>query len=95
MNKSDLIEVVAERSNISLKEAAEIANTVFDTMKAALVDGDRIEIRGFGSFVTKYYRAYEGRNPKTGEVIQVEAKKLPFFKSGKELKRRVNNSAGE
>ena len=90
MNKSDLIEILADRSNISIKEASEIVNTVFDAMTETLVKADRIEIRGFGSFVVKNYGAYEGRNPKTGDSINVGAKRLPFFKVGQELKRRVN-----
>lgn len=90
MNKSDLIEIVAEKSNISIKEASEVVNTVFGSMTDALVKGDRIEIRGFGSFINKNYGSYEGRNPKTGETIHVGSKRLPFFKVGKELKQRVN-----
>ena len=62
---------------------------VFSTMSRALIAGDRIEIRGFGSFVVKTYDGYTGRNPKTGETIQVEEKKLPFFKTGKDLVERV------
>jgi integration host factor subunit beta len=90
VNKSDLIEIVAEKSNISIKEASEVVNTVFSSMTDALVKGDRIEIRGFGSFINKHYGSYEGRNPKTGETIHVGSKRLPFFKVGKELKQRVN-----
>ena len=88
MNKSDLIEIVATQSNISLQEASAAVNVFFDSMCEALVDGERIEIRGFGSFVAKQYGAYAGRNPKTGEPIQVPAKRLAFFKVGKELKER-------
>ncbi len=65
--------------------------TAFGSIEQALTLGDRVEIRGFGSFKVKSYRSYTGRNPKTGEVIQVEEKKLPFFKVGKELKERVNS----
>ena len=90
MNKSDLMEIMAERSKISFKEATAVVNVVFDSMKEALVNGDRIELRGFGSFVVKNYDTYSGRNPKTGEVIQVPVKRLPSFKVGKELKQRVN-----
>lgn len=89
MNKSELIEAVAAQKNISFKKAEEIVNTIFDAMSTAMLEGDRIEIRGFGSFVIKEYRAYTGRNPKTGEAIAVRPKKLPFFKVGKELKERV------
>ncbi len=89
MNKSEMIEALAAKKGISLKKAEEIINTVFDSMTKALLDGDRIEIRGFGSFVVNEYKAYTGRNPKTGEAIAVRPKKLPFFKVGKELKERV------
>ena len=89
MNKSEMIEALAAKKGISFKKAEEIINTVFETMTKALLEGDRIEIRGFGSFVVNEYKAYTGRNPKTGEAIAVKPKKLPFFKVGKELKERV------
>ena len=89
MNKSEMIEALAVKKAISFKKAEEIINTVFETMTRALLDGDRIEIRGFGSFVVNEYKSYTGRNPKTGEAIAVRPKKLPFFKVGKELKERV------
>ena len=89
MNKSGLIELLAERRGISFKKAEEIVNTIFDALAEAMLSGDRIEIRGFGSFVINEYKAYTGRNPKTGESIAVKPKKLPFFKVGKELKERV------
>ena len=89
MNKSDLIESLAARKSLTVKQAEEIVNTVFGSMSDALLSNDRIEIRGFGSFVLKEYDAYIGRNPKTGESIQVNAKKLPFFKVGKGLKEKV------
>ena len=90
MNKSDLIEKMAERLDLPIREAASITNTIIDTMSDALAAGESIEIRGFGSFVVKEYGAYIGRNPKTGEEIQVRPKKLPFFKVGKDLRERVN-----
>jgi len=90
MNKSELVESLANKKNLTYKKSEEIINLIFDSMTEALVDGGRIEIRGFGSFVVKDYKAYMGRNPKTGEVIQVHPKKLPFFKVGKELRERVN-----
>ncbi len=90
MNKSELIEVIAEKSKIPKKRAEEAVNLVFDSMSQALVRGDRIEIRGFGSFVNREYESYTGRNPRTGESISVAPKKLPFFKVGKELKERVD-----
>ncbi|MBC8018394.1 MAG: integration host factor subunit beta [Verrucomicrobia bacterium] len=89
MNKSELIEQLASKKNISNKRAEEIVNLVFNSMTGALTEGDRIEIRGLGSFVVKDYGTYTGRNPKTGEPITVNPKKLPFFKVGKELKARI------
>lgn len=89
MNKSELIEQLALKKDISVKKAEEIVNLVFSSMTEAMVNGDRIEIRGLGSFVIKDYGTYTGRNPKTGEAIKVSPKKLPFFKVGKELKERI------
>ena len=89
MNKSEMIETLAAEKDISFKKAEEIVNTIFDAMTDAMVSGERIEIRGFGSFVVNDYKAYTGRNPKTGEAIAVKPKKLPFFKVGKELKLRI------
>lgn len=93
MNKSELIETLAAEKGLTYKKAEEIVNIVFDAMTAAMVREERIEIRGFGSFVVKDYKAYTGRNPKTGEPIKVKPKKLPFFKVGKELKERVDGQA--
>ncbi len=90
MNKSDLVESLAGKKNLTYKKAEEIVNLIFDSMTQALVDEDRIEIRGFGSFVVKHYEGYLGRNPKSGEVIEVQPKKLPFFKVGKELREKVD-----
>lgn len=89
MNKSELIELLSLKRGISLKKSEDIVNTIFDSMASAMISGDRIEIRGFGSFVINEYKSYTGRNPKTGESINVKPKKLPFFKVGKELKERV------
>lgn len=89
MNKSELIELLSLKRGISLKKSEDVVNTIFDSMAAAMMSGDRIEIRGFGSFVINEYKSYTGRNPKTGESINVKPKKLPFFKVGKELKERV------
>lgn len=91
MNKSELIETLAVNNGISYKRAEEVINTIFDAMASAMLSGERIEIRGFGSFVIKEYKAYMGRNPKTGDAIAVKPKKLPFFKVGKELKERVSS----
>ncbi len=95
MTKADLINVIAEKANITRVKAETVVNTIFDSMVEALMRGDRIEIRGFGSFVNRHYDAYEGRNPRTGEIIPVKEKKLPFFKVGKELKEEINKLAGE
>ena len=90
MNKSQLIEALAKEENLPLKKAEEVVNMIFAEMEMALVKGERVEIRGLGSFKVKNYDGYKGRNPKTGEVIEVAPKKLPFFKVGKELKERVD-----
>jgi integration host factor subunit beta len=91
MTKRDLIEEVAKAfPQLARRDAEVVVNAVFDTMTGALVRGDRIEIRGFGSFVVKQRQAREGRNPKTGAVVPVEAKRVPFFKVGKELRLRVD-----
>ncbi len=90
MNKSQLIEALAIEERLPLKKAEEVVNTVFGEMEAALIRGERVEVRGLGSFKIKNYDGYKGRNPKTGEIIKVEKKKLPFFKVGKELKERVD-----
>ncbi len=92
MNKSELIETLAEDIDLPIREAASITNTIIDTMSNALAGGDSIEIRGFGSFVVKEYGSYTGRNPKTGEKIKVAPKKLPFFKVGKDLRERVDQA---
>jgi integration host factor subunit beta len=90
MNKSQLIESLAKEESLPLRKAEEVVNTVFGEMEAALIRGERVEIRGLGSFKVKKYDGYKGRNPKTGEMIKVASKKLPFFKVGKELKERVD-----
>jgi integration host factor subunit beta len=90
MNKSELIEALAKEKDLPLRKAEEVVNTVFGEMENALINGERVEIRGLGSFKVKRYDGYKGRNPKTGEIINVGRKKLPFFKVGKELKERVD-----
>ncbi len=95
MTKSGLIEEVARRTpHISKKDTEVVVNTIFDSMIESLKDGDRIEIRGFGSFQVKMREAREGRNPKTGEPVHIGAKRTPFFKVGKELREMVDQSAG-
>jgi integration host factor subunit beta len=93
MNKSDLIEKVVEKTTLPRKRAELVVNLIFDSMTEALARGDRIEIRGFGSFISKQYRARTGRNPRTGQTIPVPAKRLPFFKVGKELRERVDGDS--
>ena len=90
MTKSDLINALNSEFDITKQDAATIVNLFFNEMSNALSKGDRVEIRGLCSFYVKNYRAYTGRNPKTGEPTEVEFKKLPFFKCGKELKERVD-----
>ena len=90
MNKSQLVEALAKAENLTLKTAEDVVNTVFKEMEKTLARGERIEIRGLGSFKIKDYESYDGRNPKTGKIIQVENKKLPFFKVGRDLKEMVD-----
>ena len=90
MKKSDLIEALSEKQNIPVGEAKGIVNTVLETMTETLVNGDHIEIRGFGSFSVKKYGSYTGRKPGTGEKIKVKAKKLPVFRVGKDLREAVD-----
>ncbi len=91
MNKSDLTRTLSKEYDLPAMKAEEIVDLVFEAMAKALVGGDRIEIRGFGAFSVKEYEGYTGRNPKTGELIAVESKKLPFFKVGKDLAGRLND----
>jgi integration host factor subunit beta len=91
MTKRDLIEeVVKLYPQFSRRDAEVMVNTVFDSMTKALCRGERVEIRSFGSFVVKQRNAREGRNPKTGTLVAVGPKRVPFFKVGKELRLRVN-----
>ncbi|MFV0347568.1 MAG: HU family DNA-binding protein [Halodesulfovibrio sp.] len=91
MNKSELVKMLAEQHNLSNDEAVIVVNSFFDSVRDALLEGDRVEIRGFGSFKVKDYSGYKGRNPKTGESVEVSSKKLPVFRAGKELKELVND----
>lgn len=90
MNNSDLISILKDKASLSTKEAKNFCNTFFGAIMESLGNGDRVEIRGFGSFTVKEYKPYTGRNPRTGERITVPSKKLPFFKVGKELKEIVD-----
>jgi len=91
MNKSELIKTLADENAISVDEATVVVNTFFDSIRQALLHDQRVEIRGLGSFKIKQYQGYSGRNPKTGEVVSVAPKKLPFFRAGKELKEFINS----
>ena len=90
MNKLELISALKAEADISKAEAARVVQIFFDNMADAMARGERVEIRGLCSFFVKEYKSYTGRNPKTGEKVTIKPKKLPFFKSGKELKDRVN-----
>lgn len=90
MTKSDLIEAIANEANLTKDKASIVVNAIFDEMVDAMKRGERIEIRNFGNFTVRDYDSYVGRNPKTGEPVQVGSKRMPFFKVGLELKRRVN-----
>ena len=91
MNKLELINTMRNECQISKKEAAAVVDLFFNEMANTLAKGDRVEIRGLCSFYIKKYKAYAGRNPRTGETTRVKAKKLPFFKCGKGLSERVNS----
>src|SRR5437588_6255900 len=93
LTKADLIEEVLRITELPRKESETIVETIFDSIIATLQKGEKIEIRGFGSFRTRERRGRVGRNPKTGEKVEVPAKKIPYFKPSKELKDFVNNAA--
>jgi len=91
MTKSELIEAVAAKvTNFSRRDVEVIVDTLFDSMAQSLSRGDKVEIRGFGSFKIKERDGRQGRNPKSGENIFIDAKKVPFFKAGKEIRERIN-----
>ena len=90
MNKLELITALKDRADLTKNEAAEIVQIFFDCLTDALAEDERVEIRGLCSFYIKNYKSYVGRNPKTGDKVTIPAKKLPFFKCGKELKERVD-----
>ncbi|RME37337.1 MAG: integration host factor subunit beta [Deltaproteobacteria bacterium] len=95
MTKSELIEKLSYTAGgLNKREAEMVVNTIFESIGTALAEGDRVEIRGFGSFSVREREARLARNPKSGEVVAIPSKKTPFFKTGKELKIRVNNGAG-
>ena len=90
MNKAELINALREKTDTTKSDAEMVVSTFFDEITKALGKGDRVEIRSLCSFFVKKYKGYEGRNPKTGKPVQIAAKKLPFFKCGKELKELVD-----
>lgn len=90
MNKHELIEALKDENGLSKAEARTVVDMFFDAMSDALASGSRVEIRGLCSFFVKNYKSYTGRNPKTGELVTVNSKKLPFFKPGLDLKERVD-----
>ncbi|HUV50965.1 MAG TPA: HU family DNA-binding protein [Anaerolineae bacterium] len=91
MNKLEIVSALKTKANVSKSDAAKVIQIFFGSMQNALVQGERVEIRGLNSFFVKEYKAYTGRNPKTGDNVLIKPKKLPFFKAGKELKDRVDN----
>ena len=94
MTKADLVEEVVKVSNVSKKHAEIIVNTVFSSIIEALQQDDKIELRGFGSFRVRRRRSRQGRNPKTGDRVEVPEKRIPYFKPGKELKDLINGLGG-
>lgn len=91
MKKSNLINKLAEKTSIPKEKAAQVVNTILDEISTALAKGDRVEIRNFGNFTVRVRKAHTGRNPKTGESVEVPEKKTPHFKPGLELQNRVKN----
>ncbi|MFZ5802223.1 MAG: HU family DNA-binding protein [Candidatus Omnitrophota bacterium] len=89
MNKGELAEAVAKNLELSKSKALEAVDAVFDAIKGALKKGDKVALVGFGSFVVRQRKARQGRNPKTGETIQIKARKVPAFSAGAELKNAV------
>ncbi len=93
MTKSELIARLAEQNpTLYHRDIEKLVNTVFDTITTALVEGNRVELRGFGAFSIREGKARLGRNPRTGEAVNVDAKRMPFFKMGKGMKERLNRS---
>ncbi len=96
MTKSELIQRLADRNpHLFLRDIEKIVDTVFGEITDALAAGDRVELRGFGAFSVKHRAARKGRNPRTGEAVQVDAKRLPFFKTGKALREKLNEESDD
>ncbi len=89
MNKIDIVNHLSEQINLNQKLAKIVVDTIIDSIKKAIIEGERVEIRGFGSFSLRSYKPYKGRNPKNGDIVDVPGKKLPYFKVGKELKETI------
>lgn len=93
MTKSELVQRLSEKNpHLYLRDIEKIVDTILEEVTAALIRGDRVELRGFGAFSVKHRNARKGRNPRTGETVHVEAKRLPFYKTGKALRERLNES---
>jgi len=90
LNKLEIIQALKERADLTRQESADFVEIFFESLTETLVNGDRVEIRGLCLFYVKEYESYTGRNPKTGEQALIPSKKLPFFKCGKELRKRVD-----
>ena len=95
MIKTDIIFSLEKEAQLTRKQAESVVNICFGLMIKALYEDERVEIRGFGSFVNRNYKSYEGRNPKTGNIVKVAPKKVPFFKVGKALKKAVEASRNQ
>lgn len=96
MTRSELIaRLAAKNPHLTIKDVERIVSTIFDEIAAALARGDRVELRGFGAFSVKRRDARQGRNPRTGEPVSVDGKAVPFFKTGKQLRQRLNGGSGE
>ncbi len=93
MTKAELVERVANQINLTKKQTEVVVNTVFSSITESLAEGKKVELRGFGSFRIRQRNARTGRNPKSGQKVEVPSKKVPFFKAGKELRQLVDNHA--
>jgi integration host factor subunit beta len=95
MTKAELVEIISEETGINKKDTGLIVNHIMENIGQALIDGDKVELRGFGSFKVKTRNARLARNPRTGADVQVEAKRVPFFKASNDLKARLNEKDGQ
>lgn len=95
MTKAELVEKISEKIDLTKKQTELVVNTILDSITNALANGNKVELRGFGSFRVRHRKLREGRNPKSGKKVQVPPKRVPFFKAGKELREMVNNKREE